>query len=149
MKQDISTQTDQEIGEIIKKLKDNGWEQEDISYISKLVNNKKIEMVLYPELLSYYSDYDRRYVTVPWICVKYEYYLDDMKKGDISKNSLTITEGATNEMIKAFEDIGIKPFYDEDAPQRHFNINRHLDEITLKMYVNPSYPNGIWQNHTL
>jgi len=149
MRKDISMQTDSEIQQMIKMLIDNGWTQEDSACVKKIINGKSIFLAMYPELLTYYDVDSRRDVTVPWICVKYEYYLDEMKQGDISKTFLTITEGATNEMIKAFEDIGIKPFYDEDAPQRHFNINRHLNEVTLKMYVNPSYPNGIWQNHTL
>ena len=103
---------------------------------------KKTGIVFYPELLSYGNpDKKSESVTVPWIACR-------------------ITVDSTNddklviELLKWIADrlkeINYKPFMDEDAYFNHWKKDlSHKDFKEYTCYVNPSYPEGWWENHTL
>jgi hypothetical protein len=114
----------------------------------------KIGIVMYPELLSYSDHYidrgnpevdsagSRNYkvksVTVPWICVRFELEGEQPIAKDLCKW-----------LVQKFKDIGYYPFMDEDAAYNHFAKDERRGYTKYKMYVNPSYPEGLWENHTL
>ena len=153
MEINIATSTDKEIEEVISKLKAKGHYQEDemcmrietpfvVNPDLKEDRRNRIFLVFYPELLSYYHKTDG-WVTIPWICAKYNVLgpkeFDDNFQRELCK--------WTSDLMK---EIGYKPFYDEDAFNGHFSKNRKGEEdIEFKMYINPSFPEGYWSNHTL
>lgn len=159
----IREQIDNEIEEIIDKLilhnsnfkiVDDFYVEVDTPFIvcpdSRNDEWKtKIGLVFYPELLHYdqytndkseMNDGTKRIgVTCPWVCCRFE------------------LENPTNELISqicpwiigVFKEIGLKPFYDEDAYRGHFRKEDKKGYIKFKFYINPSFPDGYWQNHTL
>jgi len=149
MEIDIAKTTDVEIQEIMSQLIEKGFKQIDEGYIeidspisNKLNAGKKIGLVLYPELLSYYNGKD--WITVPWICVK----------TTISHDAMFYDTNLAKEvgewMIEKFKTIGYSPFKDEDAFGGHFKREETDDGFTeLNMYINPSFKDGYWSNHTL
>jgi len=155
MEINITKETDKEIFEIIEKLKQQGHYQEDemcmrietpfvINPDLREDRRNRIFMVLYPELLSYYHETDK-WVTVPWICARYQVSGD----GSFDEKSQRELCKWTSDLMK---EIGYKPFYDEGAFNGHFSKNKRATgdkDIEFKMYINPSFPDGYWSNHTL
>jgi hypothetical protein len=129
MNTDISKTTDKEIQEIIEKLKAIGYKQEDECYVSK----GKLGLVLYPALLCYSN------AIVPWISVKMGFENIDESNARLIALALKIE----------LESIGYTPFKDEDAFAGCASIERHPHWIEIKLYINPDFPNGLWENHTL
>jgi len=166
---DIGKKIDSEIDELINKLSSNdkNFKRADLHYVEVstpfLINpdsrneewKNKTGIVFYPELLSYRDHYiergdpdkdpagSRNYrandVTVPWICVRFEIEGEFPEIKDLLKW-----------MISKFKEAGYPPFMDEDATFNHFKKEERRGGYTqFKMYVNPSYPEGMWENHTL
>jgi len=154
METNIAKTTDNEIFEIIEKLKKEGHHQEDemcmrietpyiINSELKESRRNRIFLVLYPELLSYYHEKDG-WITVPWICAKYQ-----VSEGNFSDKS---QRALCSWVVEIMKGIGYKPFYDEDAFNGHFSKNKRTagdKDIEFKLYINPSFPEGYWSNHTL
>jgi len=151
----IAETTDLEIQLIIDKLsKNQRYKQFDEAYIEVQTPftihpdatnenwKKKAGLVLYPELLSYYEK-KKGYVTVPWICIRIEfedspYVKDEAKQREFCKW-----------IVEDFKSLGFNPFYDEDAFAGHFTKQDMKGYVRFKMYINPSYPDGYWSNHSL
>lgn len=149
MNTNIAETTDKEVQEIISKLIKKGYNQWDEAWVEMITpfkvnpdgnNENKAGVVLYPELLSYYDG--KTWVTVPWICVRAEL-----------ENHHTIDESFQRKFVKwlfeEFNEIGYKPFYDEDAFAGCCTREERKGYTRLKLYVNPSFPEGYWANHTL
>jgi len=71
-----------------------------------------------------------------------------------------LTHTAIAYFKELFEEMKYKPFKDEDAFLRHFvpykedkktlfNIIKGYRLINSAFFLNPDYPNGYWQNHTI
>jgi hypothetical protein len=140
---------DDQIGFFMKKFMEIGWEQEDAAYIFKrtpfIVNpDAKNEdykhgfgISFYPELLEYREDGEE--VLCPWVV------------GDIEiENPSDETLRSVADFIKEeVQKIGWNMFHDEDAFRGHFAKDKKHSWTKLKFYLNQSYPEGYWQNHTL
>ena len=94
----------------------------------------KVGMVFYPELLSYA---DQR---TPWIACRIE--IEGEKDQDMVRDLLKY-------LIGLLEKSGYKPFMDEDASWNHWKKDERPEWTNYKCYVNPSYPDGYWENHCL
>jgi len=153
MKTNIAEKTDLEIYGIIENLtkKDNYTREDEMCIkvrtpfeINPDGNTEERKsnafLVLYPELLSYYSK--EGWVTIPWICAKI----------DIQKHK-SIGESEQRQVVKWFVEeltnAGYKPFHDEDAFAGYATRVENKYDTTIKMYINPSFPEGYWSNHTL
>ena len=148
----IAKTTDKEIFDVIENLKSIGHTQEDEACIVietpfeinpniREGRRKRMFMVLFPELLSYFTG--RNWVTVPWICCKTE-ILDNTLFNEEQQRHLC--RFITSELNKA----GYTSFKDEDAFCGHFSREVKKDNsVVLKTYINPSFPDGYWSNHAL
>jgi hypothetical protein len=93
----------------------------------------KIGLVFYPELLSYANQ------TTPWICVRFELEgYDNEFSRDLCKW-----------IVEKFKQAGYPPFMDEDSTWNYFQREETKGYTKYKMFINPSYPKGYWENHAL
>jgi hypothetical protein len=115
----------------------------------------KIGVVFYPELLSYRDNFIKRgnpeihppdhpiyngsNVTVPWICVRFE----------LENESQSVARDLCKWLVSIFKEIGYPPFMDEDSTFNFFRKQERNGYTKYQMYVNPDYPEGYWENHTL
>ncbi len=164
---DIMPAIDSEIGSLMNKLSENdrNFRTTDSHYMEVatpfLINpdsrneewKNKMGVVFYPKLLSYLDSYiergdpekdpvgSRNYksknVTVPWICVRV-CFESEVQEREILKW-----------LVSKFKEIEYPPFMDEDATFNHFRKTERRGFNDFEMYVNPSYPEGMWENHTL
>ena len=146
MKHDIRSEFDAEIIQLFERLMlhDLNFKQIDLHYLEVntpfLTNpdsrneewKTKIGLVFYPELLSYGKQ------TTPWICVRFELEGDQAIARDLCKW-----------LVEKFKSIAYTPFMDEDAKWNYFRTEERKGYTKYKMYVNPDYPQGYWENHTL
>jgi hypothetical protein len=146
----IAEQAEKEINLIMDRLvlHDPNFEVVDDSYLEVktpfLIDpdsrneewKSKIGLVLYPELLTY--NFGKEYIT-PWICVRFELETKDM----------TIHRELCKWLVDKFKAIGMQPFMDEDATWNHYKKEERKGYTKYHLYVNPDYPNGHWENHTL
>jgi hypothetical protein len=100
----------------------------------------KTGVVFYPELLTYGSRSDGTFI-VPWICVRFEIENKDRPK--------PVDKDLCKWFADIFKSIEYSPFMDEDSTYNHFIKKERRGWTSYKMYVHPSHPNGVWQNHTL
>jgi hypothetical protein len=151
MKINITKEIEAEIQSIIERLikKYPDTVQSDIGYIeisTPFVTNAearneewktKIGLVFYPELLTYSENNEE--ITTPWICVRLELENPNPEiEGDLLKW-----------ISNRFSEIENKPFYDEDAYRGNWRKEERRGWNKYKMYINPDYPEGYWENHTL
>lgn len=111
---------------------------------------KTVIIVLYNELLSYNYVWDEggvhrsEQVTTPWICCRIT--LD-------GKQNTPWHYKILKDLKKwAMEELPWKPFRDEDATHMIYSKATSpydRNETQYKFYINPDYPNGWWENHTL
>lgn len=147
----IASEVDQEIEDLIGALlKNEECEQFDEGYIeikTPFETNpdsrnqewkNKVGMVFFPELLAY-GNRDKAQRT-PWIAcrVSLEGERDESKVGELLKW-----------LVSLIEKSGYKPFMDEDAKWNHWKAEKGNDCIEYTCFVNPDYPEGHWENHTL
>lgn len=151
MKINIAHDIEKEIQSITEKLIKNYPDtvQSDIGYVEVstpfLTNpdarneewKTKIGLVFYPELLSYSEN--REEVTVPWICVRLE----------LETGNPEIERDLLKWISDRFTEIDLKPFYDEDAYCNRWRKEEKKGWNKYRMYINPDYPQGYWENHTL
>lgn len=159
---DINKNITEEIRDLILKLRSYDlkiFSQVDVQYLEVQTPfetnpdarneewKTKLGIVFYPELLSYKDYYIKRGqpekhgvdVTVPWICVRFGFENDGQKAArDVCKW-----------LVGIFKEIGYYPFMDEDASFNFFAKEERNGYTKYKMYVNPSYPEGYWENHSL
>ena len=164
----IAPELDAEIEELISKLcSTDGCEQVDTGYVEMKMPSEvwpdsknedfknKIGLVFYPELLSY-GDPDKSgsVQRVPWIAVRLNLsnessaWVRDQEDQDVTSTML-------DTIIKKLEAAGYKPFMDEDAFWSHWKRetkggdSKTYTNVDYTCYVNPSYPKGHWENHTI
>jgi hypothetical protein len=175
MRLNLNPLIEKDTQQIIHVFTQLGWNQEDCAYLSQeipydpeILTNIEISkffpnqnligfylgLTIYPQLLSY--DYALR-----------EGFSGD-KVGSIStievwqacrvsgwelESRETIPSPILNHLIKdqIFEPLKtvIKPFKDEDAIYGYFQESRFDSTQELVFFLNPDYPNGWWENHTL
>ena len=99
----------------------------------------KLGIVLYPELLTYGSRHLTGVEIIPWICVSFELETKDM----------TIHRELCKWLVEKFMAIGLRPFMDEDATWNHYKKDERKGYTRYRLYINPDYPNGYWENHVL
>ncbi len=101
----------------------------------------KIGLVFYPELLTYRdpANFPEKDCTVPWICVRLEL---ETPTPELERELLPW-------LVEVFGEIDYAPFHDEDSFRGYFKKEEKRGWNKYKMYVNPSYPKGYWQNHVL
>ena len=149
MKINIGKVTELEIISIINKLEKKGFNQVDEAYLevecpieihpdAKNENYRNtLGVVLYPELLEYREDGE--YVITPWICAKIELE--------------SLDENIEREIVKwlksTLEETKLTPFKDEDSFAGCSTRHRGKGYSIIKLYINPDYPDGYWENHTL
>lgn len=171
MRINLRNELNLDIETIVKMFIEDGWVQEDEAYILKdcgiethpgarnVDYRTKLSITFSPELLHYSeshtpSTYDLskakktlQHTTTPWI------------KGSILiRDDETVTRPSDNERLREVAKwlkteilkMPIKPFHDEDAYMGYFKRPEKTSEfIRLSFYMNPSYPEGYWQNHTI
>jgi len=148
MKTDISREIYKEIEGLISKLvseyKDD-TKQIDEMYIemSTEMRERSIGLVFYPKLLTYGNGGSRGNgpKVVPWICVRMEFEDGDQATEDI--------RDILKWIIERFKKISYSPFKDEDASHGYFTKETRRGWTKYSMYVNPDFPEGQWENHTL
>ena len=151
---DISPELDTEIEDAIAAiLKNKECNQVDTGYIeietpfelNPDVPNKewinKTGMVFYPKLLTYgSSDRSGKTQRTPWIACSIE--IEGEKDDSLIKELL-------NWLVELIKKSGYQPFMDEDARGNHWNEDKRKDWTKFTCYINPSYPEGHWENHAL
>jgi hypothetical protein len=139
MKINLSNYIEDQIEYFIEIFKSNGWDQEDIAYVSKKTNLQDWDLgiVFYGELLEYSEG--KEDIITPWIVGKIEVETTD----DIKLRSYA------SFILNELEKLNIHAFHDEDTYKGYFAKETHKGWTELKFYVNMEYPDGYWQNHTL
>ncbi|MEK6829862.1 MAG: hypothetical protein AABY15_07115 [Nanoarchaeota archaeon] len=141
MKINIAETTDNEIQEIIEKMSKIDAEYVDQGYVEMETPYEiGIGIALFPELLSYHDG--KNWVTIPWICLKIdldgEYAVNEDKQRELVKW-----------LVKNLQSVELHPFKDEDSFAGYSSREQRKGYTIIKLYVNPSYPDGYWSNHAL
>jgi len=158
----IAPELDKEIEELINSIcKNPKCNQIDLGYVEMEIdwevnpnsNNeewkRKIGIVFFPELLSY-GDPERnnKVQRVPWIACRLT--LDSDSSVYVNGEE---DQDVTGEILKLVLDnikgAGYKPFMDEDATWNHWKREQKKYYTEYTCFVNPSYPDGFWENHAL
>lgn len=161
MKINLNRYLNQEISALVAIFKNTGdWKQMDVEALESKIEfgGKEIVLVFYPELLTYnYTWYEgggahidsrnkrSEEVTTPWIACRIE--LEGEQDTYWHHDVLKELKGWIYEKLPCR-----KPFYDEDAC--HGIYSRQCSAYSRNwtnyiFYVNPDYPQGWWENHTL
>jgi len=155
MKINLYKYLDQETTIVNQMLQKTGWKMIDDMYLEREFSGRKVGVVIYPELLRYEYVYrpgygqsgiekeKRTHEThiIPWIACRME-FPDDEAVSDILKE--------VKEWLK--ENFPLKAFYDEDATHGIYakKCSAYSRDWTKYIfYVNPDFPEGWWENHTL
>jgi hypothetical protein len=104
-------------------------------------SENKVGMVFFPELLTYGNEGKSNKVQrTPWIAcrVSLEGERNELKDRELLKF-----------LVSLIEKSGYKPFMDEDAKWNHWREDEGNGYIEYTCFVNPDYPEGHWENHTL
>ncbi len=138
MKVNLEKEVDKDISIVANKLIEAGYNYEDLYYVYKEVKYGTEKFVLgyqiYPKLINKINEIN------VWLTLETEIEIDYDNKF-LSK----ITSYIVNEL----KSVGLTPFMDEDSKYNHFVIDERKGYVILKCFVNPDYPDGDWENHTL
>ena len=157
-KTNLYEETNNDIKYIADKLVKGGFTQEDEWYftidtpflVTPDAKNEewktKISLVLFTDLLAYSENYSDNYKSVgqqltPWVVCRTE--LEGERKHEEVK---TILEWLKNKIV---ESTKLKPFQDEDAYLMYWKSEEANGYAKYSCYINPSYPDGWWENHTI
>jgi len=101
----------------------------------------KTTMVFYPELLAYGDpDSPGKAMRTPWIACQIS--LEGEKPEEFKRDLLKW-------FVELLKKSGYVPFMDEDAVYNHWKDDKGNGWTDYICYVNPSYPEGHWENHAL
>lgn len=101
----------------------------------------KTGMVFYPELLAYGDpEAENKVRRTPWISCRVS--IEGEKSDELVGNLLKW-------LVELIKKSGYTPFMDEDAKWNHWKEEKGNGWVEYSCYVNPSYPKGYWENHTL
>lgn len=106
----------------------------------------KISLVLFIDLLAYSENYSDNYKSVgqqltPWVVCRTE-----IENGSKHEEIKKILEWLKNKIV---ESTKLKPFQDEDAYLMYWKSEEANGYTKYSCYINPSYPDGWWENHTI
>jgi len=114
-----------------------GWQREGENILWKRIRGKEYFITLVPQIL--YFHFNERQRAIPWIAVK-----------TFSDPDNPLPRFVLQEIIEDLYYSGLKPFYDEDAWKKFFRRGKtRFGEDVFACYVNPDFPKGYWENHTL
>ena len=135
----LSTWVDKACQFYVDKFKENGWVQEDLTYVYKKTDFTEypVGVVFYAKLLEYYED--GKNVITPWITGRLEVETTDDLKLKAYKSFI----------LEELDQMGLHAFHDEDAFYGHFTKKVNKGWTELNFYLHPFYPDGYWENHTL
>ena len=150
----ISSELDNEIDDLIKALlKNPECNQVDDGYleietpfeINPDAKNRdwvnKTTLVFYPELLAYNDpDAENKVRRTPWIACQVS--IEGEKSDELVGNLLKW-------VVELLKKSGYVPFMDEDARWNHWREDEGKGWVDYICYVNPSYPEGYWENHAI
>jgi len=129
---DLSKQIDIDTIKIIKLLMKFDWVQKDEALMAH--KDFRSGVVIFPKLLYYNQDkIDQVHV---WMQCRFESTEEEVK------NMVDYFRGI-------FEKFDFKPFKDEDAHRGNFTLRKRLPFTEASFYLNPDYPSGYWENHTI
>jgi len=147
---------DSDLAKVGDMLKNVGFKQIDNhAYeidVQTIAHGGKVEgtykpffIVIYPKLLTYAeipskARTKKGYAITPWIACRVTMY--DMFMPEMLENNIRLLESV---ILK----LPIRPFKDEDAFKGMFTKVQDGEMYTLTFYLNPAYPNGWWDNHTI
>ena len=141
----------EEIQNVTTKMETNGWQVVDNGVVTKRVdfivdpmakNKNEILLVMSHTFLSFI--YKNEYYTTPWIQIHCRC------ASNLDESCLKNTANFIKEAIISITNL--MPFYDEDAKFGYFsytNSKYSCNEKELSLYINPDFPKGWWENHTL
>ena len=156
MKLNLKAQTETDINLIMKDFIDfHGWKLVDGQMIEKdlPISKVKFELIIYPTILHYLEkDVDQSQI---WYACRLE----------VAETEIDVV---LNLLRNGFCDLKYAPFKDEDALYDHFvpykksgesllnKIKEHYlmdyfpkNFVTTAFFLNPDYPDGYWNNHTI
>lgn len=112
-------------------------------------NTSDMIVVFYPELLHYREDGEDK--IVPWIACRFEVHKESwawMDSWDPENDDADVTTVWAAKVREYLEKAGYALFKDEDSfvDYRRKELRNHTEFVC---FVNPSYPEGYWENHTL
>lgn len=162
----VATELDPEIEQLVKTLSQQpGCDQVDLGYIEMEMPfevwpdsrnesyKNKLGLVFFPELITY-GDSKGKVQRVPWIACRLELSSDSAAWVN-GQEDQDVTSELLNRVIETLKGAGYTPFMDEDAFWNHWKrTTRGGDSNSYKYveytcYVNPSYPEGWWENHVI
>ena len=117
----------------------HGWVQEDIGYV-RAPEDLHVDfkgVMMKPRILYYYETRNQNPVAKIWI--QCSVFLP--RDVDVNLNIKKLKQ-----YLSKFD---LKPFRDEDAYYGMFVRSTDKTGTELMFYLNPDYPNGYWENHTL
>jgi len=156
MKLNLQDQIETDIELIMKDFIDNDdWNTVSNHMIEKMISKdlSKIKLIIYPTILHY----DERDIDQSQIWYTCWFTVDEIE-----------VDRALNYFIDKFPELKYKPFKDEDALREYFvpfkrskksffyKIKEHYlmdyfpkNFVTTAFFLNPDYPDGYWNNHTI
>ena len=146
MKLNLGPEIEREIADIMDKFEADGWTKEDLNYAWKEDGDGDCisqSVTVTPMLLYYTADLDIPQVVV-WYQLRFA-WLTDLDEVEKLMAQAMVTK------LKAW---GLTPFHDQDVELLgHFRylVRQEAAEgwTTYACAVNPSYPKGLSENHTL
>lgn len=92
---------------------------------------------------------EREDVLTPWVKCTFGVEYDKNEKYPQDEKRIREIVGWVKKNI--VEKLPFKAFYDEDAYSGNFSWDKkeNLGSIYFSFYVNPDFPEGFWENHTL
>ena len=161
-KVDLAKEMHDEIEILINKLIEKGATREDDHYLTfktpYVINaeaqneDKKNDLgiVLFTDLISFGAEeHDKEvgYALQPWIACRME------TSGEDAPENLKEIQDWFTDILKS---INYAPFMDEDASNNHWKKDVHKNAQNKEdwytyytCFVNPDYPKGFWENHTI
>ena len=135
---DLWPYVEKDLDQVCLALTTKGWQREDENILSKEIRRKRYAITLVPRLLYYYFQNAHR--AIPWIAVRIINYSDDHP----------IPTFVLQEILEDLYYSNLKPFYDEDAWKGFFSKEKtRFGEDIYICYINPDFPTGYWENHTI
>jgi hypothetical protein len=150
MKINLIDQINADINLITKEFTVNhGWHHTDAQMMTKSIEKTEVNLIMSPKILSYE---EKNYQSQIWYaCI---FTVNDLKM-----------KSTFEYFLRLFPALKYKPFKDEDALHQHFvpyKKEEHATTLFKRMFrsthkrlsksaffINPDYPDGYWNNHTI
>jgi len=145
VKLNLGPEIDRATACIMAKFVEDGWTQEDIGFAWRKIGDVEVNVVVAPKLLWYKADEEIPQAVV-WYGLRFSWRcpVEEIEQ---------LQAGAMMGWLKS---VGLPPFKDEDVRglltrfKERFDLDDEDSEYhTYECWVNPDYPEGKWDNHTL